>query len=517
MKQLLSFLAICIFTEVAFAQVNWSENIAPIIYGNCSKCHNPNGIAPISLMSYSDAYSNGVDIRDYVESREMPPWPPDPHYSRFANERILTQEQIDNISQWVYDGMPRGDSMLEPLPPVFSTVSEIANPDLVLNAPVYNVNTSSDLYRCFVVPSTLVTDQYITGFEVIPGNRNIVHHVLIYSDTSNIPVNLDAADPGPGYTNVGGTGSPYAKLIGIWVPGQQAYFTPQGMGIRLPANSHVVMQVHYPGGISNEVDSTKFFLKLTSNFQREVTIDSPLNHFDLDNGPLFILPNTTKTFYAHYVVPIDFSVLAVGPHMHLIGTSIKSWGITPMNDTIPFIDIPHWDFHWQGSYSFPRVLKIPMNTTLYSEARYDNTSSNNHNPNNPPQLVTLGEATTDEMMLVYFSFTPYFPGDENIIIDSTITNIAPLSSSVITTPQLYDPLPNPTTGAMTVQFFLPKPSDAKVLVLNMQGKILHEEKFAFDKGGLVTSTLHLENLASGVYFITLQAGETVRTKKIVKE
>ena len=195
---------------------------------------------------------------------------------------------------------------------------------------------------------------------------------------------LDALDPGPGYTFFGGTGSPNSKVIGAWVPGQHTYYSPNGMGIRIPANANIVLQIHYPGGTSNRTDSTKVLIKMTSIPQREITINTPLNHYQLDNGPLYIAANTTKTFYAHCYIPSDMSVLSVGPHMHLVGKSILSYGVTPTHDTIPFVDIPNWDFHWQGSYAFPKIIKIPGGSTIYSEAYYDNTLANIHNPNDPP-------------------------------------------------------------------------------------------------------------------------------------
>lgn len=469
-------------------------------------------------MSYTDASDNATDIQDAVNNRIMPPWPPDPDYNHFAHERVLSQQEIDDISDWVNNGMDRGDSTTEPAPPVFNGISEIPNPDAILGAPVYNVNTTTDLYRCFVIPAGNSIDKYITGIEAIPGNRAVVHHILIYSDTSSVPAQLDAADPDPGYTNFGGTGSQTSKLIGIWVPGQSAYYTPPGMGIKLPANTNVILQIHYPGGISGQVDSTKIALKYSTTTLREIAIESPLNHYQLDNGPLVIPPNQVKTFTAHYVLPIAVSTLAVGPHMHLLGKSIQSYAVTPTSDTIPFIDIPNWDFHWQGVYSFPRVIKVPTNSVLYSSATYDNTANNPENPNDPPAWVTLGESTTDEMMLVYFAYTYYFPGDENIIIDSNVvTDIAqPVTSSIITTAQLYDPVPNPTSERVTIQYFLPHQQSFALQVFDLTGKLIREVK-GEEQSGLITSQFDLHEIAAGQYIIKLTTAEISRSKKLIKE
>ncbi len=519
MKKLILFLMFSIAVKSLLAQITWSGQIASIVYTKCSNCHNSNGIAPFELMKYQDAYENGDDIMTNVQSHKMPPWPPNRAYSRLAHERVLSEQQISDISDWVNNGMPRGDSLSEPSAPVFNTVAEISNPDLVLSAPVYPVNTTRDVYRCFVIPTNLSTSKYLTAIEAVPGDRSVVHHILIYSDSTTVPAGLDAADPAPGYTSFGGTGSSNSKLVGVWVPGQRAYYSPDGMGIRLPAHTNIVVQIHYPGGISGKSDSTKLFLKLTSNFRREITIDAPLNHFELDNGAfLFIPANTTKTFNAHYTVPYDLSTLGVGPHMHLIGTRILSYCVTPGADTIPFIEIPEWDFHWQGIYSFPKVIKIPSGSTIYSEAHYDNTSANPDNPNNPPISVHLGESTTDEMMLVYFAFTPYQNGDENIIIDSTsiINGVEQVNSSKIITPQLYDLSPNPASNIITFQYFLPKSVVAEIKIYDLQGKIIREINGG-NISGLITKQINISDLPTGIYYLTLNADGITRTKKIIKE
>ncbi|MBP6658941.1 MAG: cytochrome c, partial [Bacteroidia bacterium] len=195
MKKLLYIFLISHITLQASAQTDWSTRVANIIYSNCSSCHNANGIAPFSLMSYTDATDNASDILDAVQDHSMPPWPPDPAYNRLAHERVLTDQEIADIADWVNNGTLLGDTSLEPDAPVFSSSGEIGSPDLVLSAPLYTVNTTDDLYRCFVIPTGQSTLKYINGLEAIPGDRSIVHHILIYSDTSATPLQLDAADP----------------------------------------------------------------------------------------------------------------------------------------------------------------------------------------------------------------------------------------------------------------------------------------------------------------------------------
>lgn len=510
-------LLLLLFLPFISSAQTWSGEVATTIYQKCSRCHNANGIAPFELMSYTDAVDNASDIENAITSRTMPPWPPDPAYSGFAHQRVLSAREINDIVNWVNSGTPRGDSLLEPPAPVFTGIAAISNPDLIVQIPPFTVNTpSDDLYRCFVLPTGIPLHKYITAMEAIPGNRAIVHHILIYADSTSVPAQLDAADPGPGYTSFGGTGSANSTLIGVWVPGQEAEYLPAGMGIGLNGNTTIVLQIHYPRGINNQIDSTQVRFQLTSNFQREVYITAPLHHGALDNGPLFIPANTTRTFTAHYQVPFDITALAVGPHMHLIGRSIESFGITPSNDTLPFIHIPEWDFHWQGMYHFPRLLKIPNGTTLYSSAYYDNTLNNPNNPSNPPQPVFLGEATTDEMMLVFFSYTFYLPGDENIIIDTAVVTSVPgvNYSAIVSTPQLYTPYPNPSHGIFLLDYFLPEKSDVIFSVYDLHGKVVwHSDKNSVP-AGYQKQQITMDNWANGEYIVEMKTERFVRSKKI---
>ncbi len=511
-------LLLLILPCISNGQTTWSNSVANILYTRCTSCHHSGGIAPFSLITYSDANSNSGDIEDVILSGEMPPWPPDSQFSRYAHERLLTMQERTDILDWVAQGALSGDTTLAPLPPSYNGLGEIQNPDLISRMPTYTVNTVNDLYRCFVIPSGLATDQYITELEALPGNRGIVHHILIYEDTSSVPSQLDAADPGPGYTNFGGTGSFASKLIGIWVPGQQVSRLPAGMGIKLSANTNIVIQVHYPGGTTGQSDSTEIRFKMTSTPLREISINPPLNHYQLDNGPLFIPANTTKTFTAQYTLPVDISILAVGPHMHLIGKSITSYGVTPTQDTIPFIHIPHWDFHWQGTYSFQKVLYIPAGTTLYSSAFYDNTAANPHNPNNPPQNVSLGESTTDEMMLVYFAYTGYQTGDENIIQDSSIllSNREIAFTEIVSTVQLYSPSPNPAKDKTSIQFFLPYKSAVQFFISDIQGRVVWSDNPNIERSaGFHTIDLPLSSFSRGIYTISLNGADFIRSKKLI--
>ncbi len=518
---LLLLLAAC--TGLQAQSVNWATDIAPILYEKCAKCHRDGGLAPFSLIGYPNASINRNEIQYQVTERLMPPWKPDPSYRSYAHETRLSDTEIQRISDWVDAGAPSGDLGQAPPEPVFSSDSEVGSPDHVLMTPFYTVTATDDEYRCFVIPNGLSQVSYLRGLEAIPGNLAVVHHVLIYEDTTGQAKILDAQTPNvPGYVNFGGPGVNGARLVGAWVPGSRTTLMPPFMGVKLKPGADLIVQMHYPKGVTGMSDQTRlnFFFTPGNQGIREVKLSPILNHtpLSLENGPLNIPANEVKTYHAKFTVPANVSVISVAPHMHLIGRSIVSYGVTLLNDTIPLIRINDWDFHWQGSYFFQHVQKIPLGTKLHAYATYDNTENNPEQPNFPPQTVTQGESTTDEMMLVYFAYMTYLPGDENILLDSSLINSA---LPFIPDGQTAGALrlnPNPVQDFVEIQFELAEQANYRVSVITPSGQIA--QSYGEQKNiqpGICREHLDVSQLPTGLYFVEVQtSGAEVFTAKFVK-
>lgn len=498
----------------------WATDVAPILYANCTKCHNPNGIAPFSLMTYNDAASMATYMRNAVSNRIMPPWPPDSSYTRFVHERILSTQEIQTIVDWVDNGVDSGNMALAPIPPTYNSLVEILYPNYTTRIPLYTVNAATDLYRCFAMPTGLTNDEYITKIEILPGDRNIVHHALLFQDVANTCVMLDNQDPLPGYTYFGGVGSSTASLLMIWVPGQGAYELPPNMGIRLQANANLILQLHYPGGTFGKVDSTEVRFTFSSGIVRDVFIRPLLRHMtSLTNGPLAIPANTTKNFHAQYTTTFDGTYISTAPHMHLIARNFISYAVDPYGDTIPLIRIPDWQFHWQGLYTYGQALHIPQGSTIHADIFYDNTSNNPFNPSSPPVNVNAGESTTDEMMLVYFSYLSYQTGDENLVFDSSVvTSTAENMHDLVRTIQLYSPYPLPAEDWVTIDYFLPESGTVTLELIDMNGQrkdvwINNKKEYA----GHQRHRFDLTNLSAGNYFVVLTHNGITRTKPLIRK
>lgn len=395
----------------------WTDGIACIVYSHCTNCHNPGGVAPFSLLTYNDAFQNRQSIGASVAAFSMPPFPPADQPKKFAHANTLTAHERAELIDWVANFAPLGDANAIPPIPSFSSGPSLTQPDVQLRVPNYPVNTTQDLYRVFVLPLNNSTDKFIKTIEVVPSNRAIVHHALIFQDTSSLPMQLDANDPGPGYTAFGGTGSATSTLITGYVPGQGAFEFPAGFGSKVLANSNLLVQVHYPGFVSNQIDSTEIRIVYTNGTVRNVTTSPVINHVqNLVNGPLVIPANQIKTFKAVRTVPYNLTLTALMPHMHLLGKSFKA-GLVHNGDSTQLVHIPDWDFHWQGFYTFKTPIFLPQGSSVWAEVTYDNTSANWNNPNSPPQTVTAGEGTGDEMLLLYMNLSGFQAGDTLLNFD----------------------------------------------------------------------------------------------------
>ena len=515
MKKISLLILVALSANVSKAQTvpTWADDVASIIYNKCSGCHHAGDIAPFPLMSYNNAYVYSSGIEASVSDGSMPPWPPDVNYRRFAHERLLSTNEKAKILAWVAGGAPEGNPANAPAPPVYSSTNwKIPNPDLTLKIADYNSQaTSTDIYRCFAIPTGIGVDKYISDIEVIPGNRSIVHHVLVFQDNSGAGIALDNNDPLPGYTNFGGTGVSGATLITGWVPGGGLSEQPAGFGIKLKADSAIILQVHYPAGTVGQLDSTRINLKFTTGpTPREMFLAPALNHStSMINGPINIPANATRKYEEEYTIPANITGFSVAPHMHLIGRSMKVYAISPGTlDTVPLINIPNWDFHWQGSYTFQYAEKFPAGTKLRAEAFYDNTSNNPFNPSNPPQLVTVGEATTDEMMITYFSYAIYQPGDENILLDSSLLN--PTSAQAQQAAELNVKMhPNPVNH--DVYIGLPDANGTYNLsIFNSVGQMVLSRQINGSNWYDVSS------LTSGIYIVAIRNDKGFYTQKLVK-
>ncbi len=413
----------CPLPEVhkAAARPTYCKDVATILQKNCQECHRPGQVGPFALETYDQARKRASDIAAVVEDRAMPPWKADPHVGvKFKDVRTLSDQEIATLVDWVAADAPEGNPADLPPSSKFPDDWQFGTPDLVVDIGAdFTVPASGDdIYRCFVVPTHLEKDQYVSAVEYRPGNRRVVHHILAFVDTSGKARERDQAEPGPGYTCFGGPGEPIHGGLGGWAPGNQASFLPDGIGRSLPKQSDVIVQVHYHPQGKAETDRSKIGLYFSKKPIKQVM------HWGIVINPgLELTPGQSNIeVKATWEVPVDVVAHSVAPHMHLLGRDMQISVKFPDGRVQDLIKVPDWDFNWQYTYQFERPLDIPKGSLVYLVSHYDNSASNPRNPTKPPKLVKWGEATADEMCIGFLGLTKKGqdltrPGEKDDFID----------------------------------------------------------------------------------------------------
>ncbi|MGA2421053.1 MAG: thiol-disulfide isomerase [Candidatus Acidiferrum sp.] len=421
----------------ATKEVTFNRDVAPIFYNNCVKCHRPNDIAPMSLLTYKDARPWARAIREAVVTRKMPPWHADPNVGEFLNDPRLTDEQIATIDAWVRGGTTEGDPKDLPAAPVFVGGWHI-KPDVVFTIPETLVSGGSqDDYEYIYVPTNFTEDRWIQAAEVLPGDRRVVHHATVSVIAANLvakkeeentkadagvdpyhyrtgkvlhlrkdaPVVDDGcADPNGG--GVPGMGAGYLNIVpGIYLPGHLAETRPPGYALRIPAGSYLQFQVHYSNRTGDDVkDNTSIGLV----FAKE-PVKHEIAQYEIWND-LFLIPanDANHRVTSCYTLPRDVTVLAYTGHMHFRGKSMTTEAVYPDGRHEVILNIPHYDFRWQETYFLKKQFDLPKGTKLVTTAYFDNSFDNPQNPD-PGKAIRWGEPSDEEMMGFWLQFADPAP------------------------------------------------------------------------------------------------------------
>jgi Copper type II ascorbate-dependent monooxygenase, C-terminal domain len=410
-KLIFTFLLIS-FCRLNAQKVTYFDDIQPIIYKNCVTCHRTGQVAPFSLTSFEDVNKRALLISRVTHERYMPPNPSDPTFAKYKNVKILSKEELAMIDDWIAGGKKKGKEKKRVEDTASVTYRE---PDMVLmlQKPFIIKGNNKEQFRVFVVPTNTKEDLYVEGIDFLPQNKTLAHHCRFMIDTTN----KLRADDG---IEVGATSEFQKQGVNMsdnflhgWIPGNTAILYPKGVAKRLPKNADIILNMHYSPSPKEVSENSKILLYLSKTPPKRLVKTFILEENSVVNQPFYIEKDTVIKFYQRSpIIPVDISLISVTPHMHLLGKNFKAYAITPDGDLINLIHIPKWDFNWQMTYQFEKMLRIPKGSVIYSEAEYDNTKENKRNPNQPTKNIEYGWGTKDEMMNLIFQYLEYQKGDE---------------------------------------------------------------------------------------------------------
>ena len=388
----------------------FTRDVAPLLFQRCAPCHRPGQAAPFSLLTYEDVRPRARRIADVVEQRTMPPWKPEPGHGRFKWDRRMADAEVELISEWVDQGMLRGNPADMPSPPVFADGWQLGPPDVVvqMDEPYILPAQRRDVFRTFVVPITLKAPALIRAVEFRPGNAKVVHHANIKIDRTRLSRRYDDDEAGPGYEGGGSREAKFPDGIFLgWTPGQSPRLSPEGMSWRLEPQSDLVLELHLMPGEEPEPVKVSVGLYFTDTPPARTGYMLRLGRQDLDIAP----GDRAYVNADRYTLPVDVEALAVQPHAHFLARDVRAWATLPDGSVVPLIHIKDWDFHWQDVYTYEQPLALPKGTVVEMLYTYDNSTANRLNPHRPPRRVTFGQTSASEMGSLWLQVVPRHPAD----------------------------------------------------------------------------------------------------------
>ena len=217
------------------SRFNYNDHVFPIFRARCSQCHVKDGVAPMSLVTYQDAFPWAESLRLELLAAELPTEPAAP--SSLTNEKFvkaahsrLSPREFDTVVEWATGGTPQG-SLDQQLPEVtLRNEWALGAPDVALQLPAALTVGANDTERTeqLVLSTKLTKKQMVKTIDVVPGNASILREAVVCLK-STAACTPDAQG-----------------VLAVWYPGlEKAVPVKDGQGVELPAKAELVVRMRY--------------------------------------------------------------------------------------------------------------------------------------------------------------------------------------------------------------------------------------------------------------------------------
>ena len=408
--------------------VTFSKDIAPIFQAKCQECHQPNSIAPMSLITYNDARPWARSIKERVAMRQMPPWHIDRSVGvqKFKNDMSLTDEQVAKVVRWVDQGAPQGDPKDLPPPKPLVTDNEwkavrdgFGPPDLVVRSADYTMPAQhQDVWFRPMSDLPITEPHWVKMVEIRPTNlkaRKIIHHSIAYLVLNNDP---DAVSTGTanGPNRRGNTADDLVNRrpqLMEWAIGKGYDLYRPGTGKLILPGEKIAWDQHIHAAGEDITGGSEIGIWYYKKGEEPKKRSYLIGFTGLRNGQMLdIPPNSYAQTEGFTVLKENTLIENFQPHFHLRGKSMQVEAILPDGSNQIISYVGNFNFNWMTNYIYAddAAPLLPKGTVIHVTAWYDNTTNNKNNPD-PEQWVGYGDRTVDEMAHAWMNVV-YFTDDE---------------------------------------------------------------------------------------------------------
>ena len=386
--------------------VTFARDIAPILQRSCQNCHNPDGGAPMSLVTYEEVrpWARAVKIR--TAAREMPPWFVEPHIGiqKFKDDPRLSDQEIEKIAAWVDGGAPLGNPADLPPPRKFVSSRDwsIGTPDLVVSSPAFTVKAVDPDWHAQIgpVPSGLTEDRYVKAVEVkevwltpdggkdFRYNKAVIHHAGVHTGPPDV---LEK-----GAAPIQGLGGGQLRIT--YEVGQNAQIYPDNAAVIVKAGAVVLFSMHtHSNGKETPARVDVGFKFHPKGFTPKYT-QSGFELLGQVSDELEIPPGQDGVrFDGFYRFQRPAILVTYEPHMHSSGKRMCMDFVYP-DGRREMVNCSAYNHNWVRRYTYEddAAPLIPAGTVMHLIGWYNNSASNRLNVE-PRNWKVYGNRTIEDM------------------------------------------------------------------------------------------------------------------------
>jgi hypothetical protein len=325
------------------SKYTYNEDIFPILRERCGRCHVAEGVAPMSLMTYQEAFPWGESVRAEVIARHMPPWHAEDAPVRFKNQPTMTSTEINKILVWVSGSSPQGNPQNMPPPVALQNDWPSGKPDLILPLDEVTLDSNTnEVTKEFTVATGRTETTWVRAVDLLPGTPAIVRDALVSMKSQPTAGASDVAD---------------ADVLAAWIPGEDPV-DAEGAAFRLPPRAELAVRVHYQKTFSYFGREMKDRSTVGLYFAPEPS--NEIRRFTVGSGPAKTAGSPVSFGAA---VDQDLQALAFRPDPSLSNVGLQVDMVTAADVRTPLIRLSVRP-HWARRYWFERPVTLRKGTRI---------------------------------------------------------------------------------------------------------------------------------------------------------
>ena len=333
------------------SKYTYNDDVFPILRDRCASCHVPGGVAPMSLMTYDDAFPWAESIRAELVAAHMPPWNAEEGYGEIKRAHTLTPKELDVILTWATGGNPRG-ALDQKLPAVELTNEwKLGAPDLRLTMPA-DFTLAADRMEDsqeFTLPTGTAEARWVRAVDLLPGTPSIVRSATIFVKSAG--AQATAAAPAPEH------------VLALWLPGQDPA-PSDGVAIRLPAGAQIGLRIHYKKTwqfegkpLTDRSTVGVYFSPAGATAGTQELLALPID------SPASLSGGADHTIRFSQTLAEEVVALALSPDKVPGNISLQVEAVKPDGSRVPMIRL-NTRADWDRRYWFEKPMTLPRGTRV---------------------------------------------------------------------------------------------------------------------------------------------------------